>query len=198
VTAHRIRIILGLAGLKVGELHGSLTQAQRLQSLTDFTKGDIDFLVCTDLAGRGLDIPGTTCVINMQMPNTLKQYIHRVGRTARAGASGRAITLVGEKERKLLREIVKSKNGNFKNRMVPQETVEKYSRKIEKMESAIKSVLKEEKEEAFLDRTEMELRKAENMIKFQSEITTRFVTVPPCCTSNLFQLRSCVFWFAAV
>lgn len=172
VTAHRLRIILGLAGLRVGELHGALTQAQRLQSLNDFTKSKIDFLVCTDLAGRGLDIPGTAVVINMSMPNTLKQYIHRVGRTARAGAAGRSVTLVGERERKLLREIVKGE-GNFKNRVVPPETIDRYAVKIRKMEPTIKTVLIEEKEEASLDFAEMELRKAENMMKHKEEIISR-------------------------
>ena len=172
VTAHRVRILLGLAGLRVGELHGALTQAQRLNSLAQFTKGEVDFLVCTDLAGRGLDIPGTLAVINMCMPNTLKQYIHRVGRTARAGLNGRSVTLVGERERKLLREIVKGE-GNFQNRVVPQDTIDRYNTKIAKMEPTIKTVLEEEKVEASLDYSEMELRKAENMIKHRSEIISR-------------------------
>jgi len=172
VTAHRVRILLGLAGLRVGELHGALTQAQRLNSLEAFTKGEIDFLVCTDLAGRGLDIPGTATVINMCMPNTLKQYIHRVGRTARAGLAGRAVTLVGERERKLLREIVKGE-GNFKNRVVPQDTIDRYNTKIQKMEPTIKTVLEEEKVESELDYTEMELRKAQNMVKHRDEIVSR-------------------------
>ena len=172
VTAHRVRILLGLAGLKVGELHGALTQAQRLNSLEQFTKGEIDFLVCTDLAGRGLDIPGTATVINMCMPNTLKQYIHRVGRTARAGLAGRSVTLVGERERRLLREIVKGE-GTFKNRVVPQDTIDRYNTKIQKMEPTIKTVLEEEKVESELEYTEMELRKAQNMVKHRDEIVAR-------------------------
>jgi ATP-dependent RNA helicase DDX27 len=118
VQAHRLRIIFGLAGLKVAELHGALTQTQRLSSLALFTRSEVDFLITTDLAGRGIDIPGVTCVINMSMPHTLKQYIHRVGRTARAGTEGRSVTLVGEMERKILRQIVKAGEGMLKSRVV--------------------------------------------------------------------------------
>ena len=129
-TAHRMRIIFGLAGLNAGELHGKLNQAQRLQALDQFSAGEVDFLICTDLAGRGLDIPGVEVVINMHMPNTIKQYIHRVGRTARAGAQGRSVTLVGERGRKNLRDIVKSGRGTFKNRVVPQPVIDKSASKI--------------------------------------------------------------------
>lgn len=76
-------------------------------------------MICTDLAGRGLDIPGTAAVINMSMPNTMKQYIHRVGRTARAGMKGRSVSLVGENERKILRDIVKEGKGQLKTRQNP-------------------------------------------------------------------------------
>merc|ERR1712180_502572 len=105
--AHKLRILLGLVGLNVAELHGDLTMLQRLESLEKYKNGDVDILVATDLAARGLDVVGVKTVISFNMPTTLKSYIHRVGRTARAGKAGRSITLVGEKERKMLKGIVK-------------------------------------------------------------------------------------------
>ena len=83
-----MHIILGLLGLKVGELHGNLSQPQRLEALRKFKEAEIDILLATDLVARGLDIPKVNTVVNFTMPNTLSHYIHRVGRTARAGRSG--------------------------------------------------------------------------------------------------------------
>jgi ATP-dependent RNA helicase DDX27 len=94
--AHRMCIIMSLLGLNCGELHGNLTQQQRLDAFEDFAEGKIDVLLATDLAGRGLDMKGVKVVINFEMPRSLTTYVHRIGRTARAGRSGRAITLTGE------------------------------------------------------------------------------------------------------
>ena len=173
LTAHRLRIIFGLAGLKAGELHGKLTQAQRIQSLDQFSNDELDFLICTDVAGRGLDIPGTEVVMNMHMPNTTKQYIHRVGRTARAGASGRSCTLVGERGRKLLRDIVKAGRGAFKNRVLPQAVIDRSAAKIKRMEPSIKEIMKQEAEETQLEYAEMEVQKMENMLTHKQEIMSR-------------------------
>jgi ATP-dependent RNA helicase DDX27 len=81
--AHRMVIILGMCGLQAAELHGNLTQKQRLESLEMFKRGETKILVATDLASRGLDVPGVDTVINMFMPRRVERYIHRVGRTFR-------------------------------------------------------------------------------------------------------------------
>lgn len=90
--AHQMKVVFGLCGLKAAELHGNLSQEQRLSALTSFKAGTVDYLLATDLASRGLDIKGVETVINYDMPGQLAAYTHRVGRTARAGRNGRCVT----------------------------------------------------------------------------------------------------------
>lgn len=93
VAAHQMKILFGLLGLRAAELHGNLTQEQRLEALELFRDHKVDYLLATDLAARGLDIKGIEVVINYNMPNQFAQYLHRVGRTARAGRNGRYVYL---------------------------------------------------------------------------------------------------------
>lgn len=86
--AHRLMIVAGLCGIKCAELHGNLTQVQRLQALEQFREGSVDVLFATDLAARGLDISSVKAVINFEMPSQVETYVHRIGRTARAGRGG--------------------------------------------------------------------------------------------------------------
>ncbi|CEI97840.1 Putative DEAD-domain-containing protein [Rhizopus microsporus] len=88
-AAHQMKILFGLMGLNAAELHGNLTQEQRLEALERFRDNEVDYLLATDLAARGLDIKGIETVINYNMPTQFAQYLHRVGRTARAGRNGR-------------------------------------------------------------------------------------------------------------
>lgn len=75
-------------------IHGNLTQERRLGALNKFKAGDATILVATNVACRGLDIPQVDLVVNYDVPGNSKDYVHRVGRTARAGRSGRAVTIV--------------------------------------------------------------------------------------------------------
>ena len=94
-------------GLNVRDIHGDLEQAQRTQALDAFRRGEIDFLVATDVAARGLDIVSLPCVINDHVPTHADDYVHRVGRTGRAGQEGRAFTLVLPEERRYVDAITR-------------------------------------------------------------------------------------------
>ncbi|XP_041453947.1 probable ATP-dependent RNA helicase DDX27 [Lytechinus variegatus] len=171
--AHRLHIILGLLGIKVGELHGDLSQAKRMEMLRMFKEDQIDILVATDLAARGLDIEGVKTVINFTMPNSEKHYVHRVGRTARAGRSGRSVSLAGEKERKMLKELVKRAKNPVKSRIIPQGVVTKYRDKIASLEEDIEEVLRLEKEEKEMRTTELQLQKTTMMLHNQKEFLNK-------------------------
>ncbi|WWC92760.1 ATP-dependent RNA helicase DRS1 [Kwoniella dendrophila CBS 6074] len=172
--AHQMRIVFGLNGLKAAELHGNLTQEQRLQALNDFKAGTVDYLLATDLASRGLDIKGVETVINYDMPGQLAQYTHRVGRTARAGRKGRSISLVGESDRKMLKLAIKqSESEQIRHRIIPIEAINSMFEKLNEIKEEIQDVLKEEKEEKLMRQADMELKKGENMVQHQDEIYSR-------------------------
>lgn len=103
--AQRLSIILRTLGFPAVPLHGQLSQSQRLGALGKFKSGGRRVLVATDVASRGLDIPSVDIVINFDIPTHSKDYIHRVGRTARAGRAGKSITLVTQYDVELVQRI---------------------------------------------------------------------------------------------
>ena len=94
-------------GIEAGSLHGDMDQFQRTDTLEAFKNGDINLLVCSDVAARGLDIEAMSHVFNFDVPINADDYVHRIGRTGRAGRSGRAITLAAPDEKRYLDTIVR-------------------------------------------------------------------------------------------
>ena len=95
------------SGLRAAAIHGNKSQNQRTRALADFKSGRINVLVATDIAARGLDIDQLPMVINFDLPMVAEDYVHRIGRTGRAGSEGLAISLVSRAEEGLLRDIRK-------------------------------------------------------------------------------------------
>ncbi len=103
--ANRVAEHLGKHGVAAEAIHGNKSQGARQRALKQFCAGDARVLVATDIAARGIDVDGVTHVINYELPNESESYIHRVGRTARAGAGGVAISFCDPTERGYLRDI---------------------------------------------------------------------------------------------
>lgn len=101
-------------GYKTAALHGDKTQDERLKALEAFKKGEVEFLVCTDVAARGLDIKDVPAVFNYDLPFHAEDYVHRIGRTGRAGAAGLAISLVSESDARQLDNVAKLTQQNIK------------------------------------------------------------------------------------
>jgi ATP-dependent RNA helicase RhlE len=103
--ANRLAEYLGKHGVTALAIHGNKSQNARTRALADFKRGDLQALVATDIAARGLDIEQLPHVVNFDLPNVPEDYVHRIGRTGRAGATGEAISLVSREEEALLRDI---------------------------------------------------------------------------------------------
>ena len=119
IGASRLARELEKSGVKASAIHGDKTQSERMAALEAFKSGAIDVLVATDVAARGLDISDLPCVINYDLPYNAEDYVHRIGRTGRAGASGDAISLYSDKDERLLLDIEKM----IKHKFVPAELV---------------------------------------------------------------------------
>lgn len=162
---HRFVIMLGFLGIKAGELHANLKQTERLLSLQKFKEGENGVLIATDVAARGLDIKGVKTVINYTLPKTYARYVHRVGRTARAGHGGRSITLAADNEYSMLREIKKCSKSALFERVIDKDILDAYTMKLVKVEPLIKKVFEEEQEEKKLRMMEEAVNKMEKKLK---------------------------------
>ena len=116
---------LNLSGLKTAVIHGGKSSGERTRALEGFKEGKIRVLVATDIAARGLDIPTLGVVMNYDIPHVTGDYIHRIGRTGRAGAKGLAITLISPLEMIALKDVEK-----LMGKAIPQERLDGYAPKV--------------------------------------------------------------------
>ncbi|MDQ3139317.1 MAG: DEAD/DEAH box helicase [Pseudomonadota bacterium] len=105
--ADRVVKLLNGNGIASNAIHGNKSQPQRERALAEFKAGKVKILIATDIAARGIDVSGVSHVINFELPNVPEQYVHRIGRTARAGAKGIAVAFCAEDERAYLKGIEK-------------------------------------------------------------------------------------------
>ncbi|WP_088211019.1 DEAD/DEAH box helicase [Shewanella sp. Shew256] len=120
--ANRLAKSLIQAEISAAAIHGNKSQGARTKALADFKSGEVRVLVATDIAARGLDIDQLPQVVNFDLPNVPEDYVHRIGRTGRAGALGQAVSLVSSEETKLLRDIER-----LINRVLERQEVEGFS-----------------------------------------------------------------------
>ncbi len=130
--ADRVAKYLDAAGITADSIHGDKSQGQRERALAAFKAGQVRALVATDIAARGIDVDAVTHVVNHDLPNVPEAYVHRIGRTARAGADGVAISLVSDDERGLLKDIQK----------VTRQTIPSFDRRNDRALGALAAVEK--------------------------------------------------------
>eukprot|EP00483_Globobulimina_turgida_P007175 UN07189 len=171
---HLLRIICEFFDIKCIELHGDLSQYGRLKALQSFKQSKSKSgmkLICTDIASRGLDICDIDLVLNMEFPTNIKTYIHRVGRTARAGHRGYSCTFVSDKRKKLVKKLLKTSgnNTNIKSRTLNNEFVLWCLNKINDIKQETVPLLKSENKEREMRILNRKLKRSHNFITYESE-----------------------------
>jgi ATP-dependent RNA helicase DeaD len=130
-------------------MHGDMNQNQRINTLKKFKEGNLEFLVATDVAARGIDVENVTHVINYDLPQEVESYVHRIGRTGRANREGIAYTLVTAREYVALKQIEKVTKSKIKRREIP--TVDEiFTSKYNNIVSRIKETLEQDDHKRFI------------------------------------------------
>lgn len=165
--------ILKILGYSSLELHGDIPQAGRLKAFNAFKEKESTLLLATDVAARGIDIPDVQFVVNLEIPMEGNRFIHRVGRTARAGKEGSSFTICTKGELKVLKKMLKGTHINFDKTLIATTALAPIKNEISAMTDKIRKVHNEERAEKEFTKAEMEADKASNMLKYKEEILNR-------------------------
>lgn len=170
----RAHILFAVFGLKSAEIHGNMTQTERMDAIEKFQRGEVDYLLATDLVARGLDINGVKSVLNFSFPTEPKRYLHRIGRTARAGSSGVAVTLCNDEERKDLKKLSRKLNSHISAYVLQPKLVQQMHTFItEHIDPVLHEIEVDLQQDRELLNAYKEAQRAENMIKYKAEIHSR-------------------------
>ncbi|CAD2114507.1 adenosinetriphosphatase [Plasmodium vinckei petteri] len=174
---HLMYILLKLLDFKCEELHGLMTQKKRIESILKFKNQEVDFLLCTEIASRGIDIDHVKYVINYSLPANVVKYVHRIGRTARIGKKGTACTFFLPKEKENVKKIIKGvkKNNNSKiyKRVISEEKILHWNSIIKKNKKKMKEILENENVEKEIEKSNISINKIKNLITYKDEIYNR-------------------------
>ena len=185
--AQRVNVMLHLSGVSCAELHQEKTQTERLQALDDFRNRAVQVLVTTEVAARGLDIDGVRTVINYDLPTDITGYVHRVGRTARIGKSGRSVSFVGKHDTELLKKIVKlskisqresddpAGKAQIRKRVVPEARIAEAQKRIDDLGDKVKERVDQQRLDRTINNAERKLDKQRNNVIYADEIQSRYV-----------------------
>ncbi|XP_068187611.1 ATP-dependent RNA helicase DDX51 [Antennarius striatus] len=146
-TAHRLYLLVQLfGGIQAAEFSSRLSPGERKKTLKEFEQGKIQLLISTDAAARGIDINGVKCVLNYDAPQYIRTYIHRIGRTARAGKAGLAFTfLLGVQEKNFLQMVVEAGSPGIQKQIVKPENLKGMEARYEQTLQELADVIKDEK-----------------------------------------------------
>ena len=157
------------------EINSNINQTERIKSLDNFQKGKVKFLLATDIAGRGIDIDKVRYVINFQMPLLTERYIHRIGRTARKGYIGESITICSEKDRSVLKKLLKKEKINIPLNFIKidNKDIKSVYKKILDFKSDIDNDIINENCEKEIQLAERDVEKKKNIKMYKNEIKSR-------------------------
>lgn len=164
-ACHRVYALFRALGMPAVELHGDMSQMRRFEALAAFANGAAEFLLASDIAARGLDIAGVENVINYHMPQNMSHYIHRVGRTARIGNNGRAISFIGEEDRELMRDVIRNSHNPVHKRTIPEDVIRASAEKIKEVIGKVKEIINSEKEMKVLEQADRAMERAKEIAK---------------------------------
>jgi ATP-dependent RNA helicase DDX27 len=173
LECHRAKLILNKYNIKSAELHSDIDQTFRLKSLDEFQKGTVDYLLATDIAGRGIDVEKVKCVINFQMPCLADRYIHRIGRTARKGYIGESITICDDKDRQILKKLTKKEKFTLNSLKTENNEIKKYYKDLMASKEEVKNDMENYEIEKELIGAEKEVERAMNLKIHYNEIHNR-------------------------
>uniref|UniRef100_A0A3Q3WVK2 Helicase C-terminal domain-containing protein n=1 Tax=Mola mola TaxID=94237 RepID=A0A3Q3WVK2_MOLML len=146
-AAHRLFLLVQLfGGVQAAEFSSRLSPAERRNTLKELQQGKIQLLISTDAAARGIDIDGVKCVVNYDTPQYIRTYIHRIGRTARAGKAGLAFTfLLGVQEKNFLQMVSEAGSPGIQKQIVKPNNLKGLEARYEQTLQQLADVIKEEK-----------------------------------------------------
>lgn len=151
-----------------------MSQQERMVGIEKFQSGEVDFLLCTDLVARGLDIPAVKAVLNFSFPVEPKRYLHRIGRTARAGSHGVAVTLCNEEERKDIKKLLRKLNQNVSAYVLSaKQVVETHEFIAKQLDPIIHEMDLEIQADKEIEAAYKEAQRAENLVKYKKDILSR-------------------------